>query len=140
MRPSLTSPGPLPLEQFAQLIKNSSYQLPLYPAAIMLATNIQISIKVPVPVYVMPSLLKMSYDPSFRGGFGPFVIGEKLFAGDRSNVKFLGEQRETDIVMTLPDAQLIGYICSVVPKLRAQDSYVSLSGDDMLEDQTTNHN
>eukprot|EP00731_Ephydatia_muelleri_P014362 Em0008g82a len=27
-----------------------------------------------VPFHVMPSLLKMSYDQSFRGGFGPFVI------------------------------------------------------------------
>eukprot|EP00731_Ephydatia_muelleri_P014354 Em0008g74a len=136
--PSSISPGPLPSEVFAQLIKNSSYKFPLYPTAIVLATNIQISIKVPVPFHVMPSLLKMSYDQSFRGGFGPFVIGQKLFMGSKSNVTFLVEQRETDILMTLPAAQLIGYICSVVPKL--QGSYVALSGNDMLQDQTANLN
>ena len=138
MGPSSISPGPLPSEVFAQLIKNSSYKFPLYPTAIVLATNIQISIKVPVPFHVMPSLLKMSYDQSFRGGFGPFVIGQKLFMGSKSNVTFLVEQRETDILMTLPAAQLIGYICSVVPKL--QGSYVALSGNDMLQDQTANLN
>ena len=110
----------------------------MYPTAIVLATNIQISIKVPVPFHLMPSLLKMSYDQSFRGGFGPFVIGQKLFTGNKSNVTFLVEQRETDILMTLPAAQLIGYICSVVPKL--QGSYVALSGNDMLQDQTANLN
>ena len=83
---------------------------------LILATNVQISIKGPVPSYVMPSLLKMSYDCTFRGGFGPFVIGGKPFAGDISNVTFLVEQRDTDILMTLPGAQLIGYVCSVVPK------------------------
>ena len=86
----------------------------------------------------MPSLLKMSYDQSFRGGFGPFVIGQKVFTGDSSDVMFLVEQRETDILITLPDAQLIGYICSVVPK--RQDSNVALSGNDMLQDETVNLN
>ena len=143
MRHSLTSPGLLPLEQFAQLIKHGRYQFPLYPSAIVLATNIQISIKVPVPFHIMPSLLKMSYDQTFQGGFGPFVIGQKFFPGDRSDVKFLVEQRETDILMTLPDAQLIGYICSVVPKLHlssVQGSDEILSDNDLLQDQAANYN
>ena len=88
----------------------------MYPSAFILATDIQISVKVPVPFHLMPSLLKMSYDSTFRGGFGPFVIGNKVFPGGMSNVIFLVEQRDTDILLTLPGAQLIGYICSVVPK------------------------
>ena len=86
----------------------------------------------------MPSLLKMSYDQSFRGGFGPFVIGHKFFPGAHSNVKFLVEQRETDLLMTLPDAQLIGYICSVVPKVHL--SRVHSSDESRLQDQAANDN
>ena len=58
----------------------------------------------------------MSYDPTFSGGFGPFVIGHKLFPGDFVHVSFLVEQRDTDILITLPGSQLVGYVCSVVPK------------------------
>lgn len=68
----------------------------------------------------------MSFDQSFRGGFGPFVIGEKFFPGDMFKVKFLVEKRDTDILVTLPDAQLIGYICSVVPNLHKSDRAMNL--------------
>lgn len=87
----------------------------------------------------MPSLLKMSYDRTFRGGFGPFVIGGKPFPGDISNVTFLVEQRDTDILMTLPGAQLIGYVCSVVPKSCPNFIYQGYEGMPMENNLTTNH-
>ena len=83
----------------------------------------------------------MSFDHSFRGGFGPFVLGHQFFPGGTFDVMFLVQKRDTDILVTLPDAQLVGYICTVVPNSYSHDkqTYKVVDGNNMMKEQTEYH-
>ena len=114
----MVSPGViLPLEDFRASLKNTSYQLPLYPSSFILATDIQITVNVPFPSHTLPTLLRMSYDHNIHGGFGPFTFGP-LYQGRLHvrGLKFRVETRSDRIVITFPGTQLIGYICDIVPQ------------------------
>ena len=110
------SPGLIkPLKELHSLLANSSYKLPLYPATLILATEVELFVNVPFPFYTLPTLLRMSYDRYIHGGFGPFSFGP-LFKGKAGGLKFRVEVRESGIVVVIPGTQLIGYVCDIVPQ------------------------
>ncbi len=110
------SPGLVrPWKDFRSLLANDSYELPLYPSSLILATDVEIFVSLPFPFHTLPSLLRLSYDQHIYGGFGPFSFGP-LFMGKTSGIKFQVQVRDNGVVIVLPGTQLIGYICSIVPK------------------------
>lgn len=92
-----------------------TYQLPIYPSSILLATDIKLHILTPFPVHSLPTLLKMSNDDHIHGGFGPFQFG-KVFSSKTGRIKFRVEVHNDHLVITLPGTQMIGYVCDIVPR------------------------
>ena len=110
------SPGEIvPPELFRDALENNTYQLPLYPTSILLATDIELSVDVPFIFHTLPTLIKLSYDPHVTGGFGPFSFGQMHEAKVR-NMKFKVEVRDSKILITLPGTQVFGYVSDVVPQ------------------------
>ena len=109
------SPGDTPPHHFRELLANGTYQLPLYPTTLLLATDVELTVDVPFIFHTLPTLIKFSYDPHITGGFGPFSFGpmHRASAGD---MKFRVGIRDNKISITLPGTQLIGYVCDVVPQ------------------------
>ncbi|CAI8035383.1 hypothetical protein GBAR_LOCUS19865 [Geodia barretti] len=109
----MVSPGIM--REFQDIIKNSTYQLPLYPTTLLLATDIELTVDVPFIFHTLPTLIKFSYDPHITGGFGPFSFG-RLHRASAGDMKFRVGVRDNKISITLPGTQLIGYVCDVVPQ------------------------
>ena len=110
------SPGELtPPKAFRDVVKNGSYQLPLYPTSLLLATDIELTVDVPFIFHTLPTLIQLSYDPHISGGFGPFSFGP-LHRASAGNMKFRVGVRDNKIAITLPGTQLIGYVSDVVPR------------------------
>ena len=107
------SPGIV--DDFRQSLKNDTYQLPLYPTSLLLATDIKLSVDVPFIFHTLPTLIKLSYDPHVAGGFGPFSFGQ-MYKGNTGGMKFRVGIRDNKLSITLPGTQLIGYVCDVVSK------------------------
>ena len=97
------------------MVNNGSYQLPLYPSTLILATDIQLFLEVPFVFHTLPTLVKLSYDPHVTGGIGPFSFGP-LFHASTGRIKFKVSVRESRIVVTIPGTQLVGFVCDVVPQ------------------------
>ena len=112
----MVSPGDIHSpEFFRETIKNGTYHLPLYPSSLLLATDIELTVDVPFIYHTLPTLIKLSYDPHVTGGFGPFSFGS-LHRARAGNMKFRVGIRDSEIIITLPGTQLIGYVCDVVPQ------------------------
>ena len=109
----MVSPGVS--SEFREIIENGSYQLPLYPTSLLLATDVELTVDIPFIFHTLPTLIKLSYDPYVSGGFGPFSFGP-LHRGSAGNMKFRVGVRENKISITLPGTQVIGYVNDVVPK------------------------
>lgn len=97
------------------MLANASYELPLYPASLILATRVELFVNLPFPFHTLPTLLRLSYDRHIRGGFGPFSFGP-LFPGRAGGLKFQVQVRDNGMVIVLPGTQLVGYICNTVSK------------------------
>ncbi len=112
----LVSPGLVePLKNLRSLLENNSYELPVYPSSLILATEVEIFVHLPFPFHTLPTLLRLSYDQHVRGGFGPFSFGP-LFLGKANGIKFQVQVRDNGVVILLPGTQLIGYVCNIVPQ------------------------
>lgn len=112
----MVSPGiKQQLREFYNAIKNRTYQLPLYPTSLLLATDIQLAVDVPYIFHTLPTLIKLSYDPHITGGFGPFSFGP-LHRASAGKMKFRVGIRDNQITITLPGTQVIGFVCDVVPQ------------------------
>ena len=112
----LVSPGPASTSaSYRDSLVNVTYQLPLYPSSILLATDIKLHIQTPFPLHSLPTLLRMSNDDHIHGGFGPFQFG-KVFPSKMGRIKFRVEVQNDLLVITLPGTQMIGYVCDIVPR------------------------
>ena len=100
---------------FRDMVKNGSYQLPLYPTSLLLATDIELTVDVPFIFHTLPTLIQLSYDRHISGGFGPFSFGP-LHRASAGDMKFRVGVRDNKIAITLPGTQLIGYVSDVVPQ------------------------
>ena len=111
----LVSPGRMSSPtNFRDTLTNQSFQLPLYPSSLLLATDIKLHIETPFPFYSLPTLLKMSSDDHIRGGFGPFRFGH-VFRSKMGKIKFRVEVHHDNLVITIPGTQTIGFLCDIVP-------------------------
>lgn len=97
------------------MLINDSYQLPLYPSTLILATNIQLTVEVPFVFHTLPTLVRLSYDPHVNGGFGPFSFGP-LFKASSESIKFRVAVQDSKVTITIPGTQLVGFVCDVVPQ------------------------
>lgn len=97
------------------MVINDSYQLPLYPSTLILATNIQLTVEVPFVFHTLPTLVRLSYDPHVTGGFGPFSFGP-LFRASSGSIKFRVAVKDSKVTITIPGTQLVGFVCDVVPQ------------------------
>lgn len=102
-------------EDFRDILINDTYLFPLYPSSMLLATNIRLTLHTPFPYFILPSLLRMSYDQYLHGGFGPFVFGPS-FKSATGSMKFSVSVRNSNMMITIPGTQLIGYLCDIVPQ------------------------
>ena len=119
----LVSPGEVtPPQHFRELLANGTYQLPLYPTTLLLATDIELTVDVPFIFHTLPTLIKLSYDPHVTGGFGPFSFG-RLHRASAGDMKFRVGVRDNKISITLPGTQLIGYVSDVVPQHPREPTY-----------------
>ena len=110
------SPGEIqPPEQFRDILKNNTYDIPLYPTSLLLATDVELTVDVPYVYHTLPTLIKLSYDPHVTGGFGPFSFGP-LYKASAGHMKFRVSIKDNKISITLPGTQLIGYVSDVVPQ------------------------
>ena len=110
------SPGvTYPPEKFRDSLANETYLFPIYPSSMLLATNIRLSLNTPFPYFILPPLLRMSYDRYLHGGFGPFVFGPN-FKSATGSMKFSVSVRDSNVIISLPGTQLIGYVCDIVPQ------------------------
>ena len=120
----MVSPGPVvPSSYFQRLISDGDYLLPQYVHAIILASNIQIY----YPNFgswelsddngssmVMNTLMEYAYASRLIGGIGPFNF-ETAKALDH-NYQIRRKKFNGGLVLTLPGAQVVGYILGTVPK------------------------
>ena len=119
----LVSPGEVtPSQQFRELLANGTYQLPLYPTTLLLASDIELTVDVPFIFHTLPTLIKLSYDHHVTGGFGPFSFGP-LHRASAGDMKFRVGVRDNKITITLPGTQLIGYVSDVVPQHPIEPTY-----------------
>jgi hypothetical protein len=125
----MVSPGIM--HDFQDIIKNTIYQLPLYPTTLLLATNIELTVDVPFIFHTLPTLIKFSYDPHVTGGFGPFSFG-RLHRASAGDMKFRVGVRDNKISITLPGTQLIGYVCDVVPQHPSKTAHRDRRSSDFL--------
>ena len=109
----MVSPGIT--SDFQDTVKNGTYQLPLYPTTLLLASDIELTVDVPFIFHTLPTLIKLSYDPHVTGGLGPFSFGP-LHRASAGDMKFRVGVRDNKITITLPGTQLIGYVSDVVPQ------------------------
>ncbi len=104
-----------PPEKFRESLANDTYLFPIFPSSMLLATNIRLSVHAPFPYFVLPPLLRMSFDRYVSGGFGPFTFGLN-FKSASGSMKFSVSVRDSIIEIIFPGTQLVGYMCDIVPK------------------------
>ena len=61
----------------------------------------------------------MSYDRYLQGGYGPFVFGQS-YESASGTMKFSVTVQNSNIIISLPGTQLIGYLCDIVPQHPAE--------------------
>ncbi len=101
--------------KFRESFANDTFLFPIFPSSMLLATNIKLSVYTPFPYFVLPPLLRMSFDHYVFGGFGPFVFGQN-FKSLTGTMKFSVSVRDSNIEIHFPGTQLVGYMCDIVPR------------------------
>ena len=119
----LVSPGPRSTpSKFRKSVSSGQYLLPAFPASLLIATDIQISIPShSLPPKVITDLLALSYEPLVSGGYGPFSFG-RMYGDNKDGkelYKFRVQRENGSLLLSLPGGQLIGYACHIVVKFPA---------------------
>ena len=117
----LVSPGPLtPENYFHEVVSKGKYLLPEYPSAFVIASNIKIfftefEIDSNETESILNILMKYAYANTLTGGYGPFTLAP-VGQARKDPHNFRVERKNGGILVTLPGAQLVGYIMTVVSK------------------------
>ena len=122
----VVSPGALePASYFKQVAESGKYLMPQYTSSFILASDVSVFYpglgtwndtddddNVNGVVHI---LMKYAFAPNLAGGFGPFSFAP---ADDTQTNQhnFRVERKSGGILLTIPGAQIIGYITTVVPK------------------------
>ena len=120
------SPGPLePARYYQEVIRRGEYLMPQFTSSFILASNIQVYFP-GLGVWndsdtdnqtnnAVNVLMKYTYAPNLGGGYGPFSFVPA--DGAINNIhSFRVERSRGGILLTIPGAQVIGYITTVIPK------------------------
>ena len=127
----LVSPGPLMSSNyFKRVISTGRYILPQYVHALVLAHDITIhfpglgSWDFSEYDVVVNTLMKYAFAEELAGNFGPFSF-EVPESGLGHNFRIARKKLNGGIVITLPGAQLVGYIMNSVPKFPSDQNEVT---------------
>lgn len=102
------------------MVSEGKYLLPEYPSAFVIASNIKIfftelEIDSDETDSILNILMKYAYAATLTGGYGPFTLAP-VGQARKDPHNFRVERKDGGILVTLPGAQLVGYIMTVVPK------------------------
>ena len=115
------SPGPLtPENYFHEVVSNGKYLLPEYPSSFVIASNIKIlftelGIDSNETEDILNIMMKYVYANTLTGGYGPFTFAPVGHVRKEPH-NFRVERNNGGILVTLPSAQVIGYVTTVVPR------------------------
>ena len=122
----VVSPGPLEPERYYQeVVRNGDYLMPQFTSAFILASDVKVYFPglgiwndTDVDDHTNSAvniLMKYTYAPNLEGGYGPFSFVPA--DGAINNVHtFRVERSRGGILITVPGAQIIGYITTVISK------------------------
>ncbi len=112
------APGPMSDEiKFIKDIVDKNYLLPEYVTSFLLARNVQLEFK-GITADVAAHAVSVSHRASVSGGWGPFR-GSFSYSYGRRERTFSAEASSNGLRITIPGAQVIGYITQVMPKFPA---------------------
>ena len=117
----MVSPGPLtPENYFHEVVSKGKYLLPEYPSSFIIASNIKIlftelGIDSNETEDILNVLMKYAYANTLTGGYGPFTFAPVGHVRKDPH-NFRVERKNGGILVSLPSAQVIGYVTTVVPK------------------------
>ena len=122
----MVSPGPLePGWYYQEVARNGHYLMPQFTSALILASDVKVYFP-GLGVWndtdgddqtnnAVNILMKYTYAPNLDGGYGPFSFVPA--DGASNNVhSFRVERSRGGILITVPGAQVIGYITNVISK------------------------
>ena len=125
----IVSPGPLePLNYFHQVAESGQYLMPQFTSSLIVASNISLffpglgswrdEYTNDIDNHtngIINILMKYTYAPTLEGGYGPFTLGPE--GGSRTDAhNFRLEKRNGGVLITVPGAQVIGFVSTVISK------------------------
>lgn len=109
------SPGPKQDEaEFISNVVAGNYLLPEYVTGLVLSRNVELEFKTK-DASVAAHAVSVSHQASASGGFGPWRASFSYSYG-RKERTFNAEASSSGVRITIPGAQVIGYITQVMPK------------------------
>ena len=128
----VVSPGQLePRRHYQEVVKNGHYLMPQFTSSFILASDVKVYFP-SLGIWndsdadgqtnnAVNILMKYTYAPNLEGGYGPFSFVPA--DGAINNVhSFRVERNRGGILITIPGAQIIGYIATVIPKFPANQT------------------
>ena len=122
----MVSPGPVePGSYYQEVLQNGNYLMPQFTSSFILANEIKIYFP-GLGIWndsdtdnetnnAVNVLMKYTYAPNLAGGYGPFSFAPA--GGPLNNVhNFRVERSRGGILISIPGAQIIGHITTVIPK------------------------
>ena len=133
----MVSPGPLePGWYYQEVVRNGHYLMPQFTSALILASDVNIYFP-GLGVWndtdsdeqtnnAVNILMKYTYAPNLNGGYGPFSFVPA--DGAINNVhSFRVERNRGGILITIPGAQVIGYITTIISKFPDNQTFPNVS-------------
>ena len=133
----VVSPGPLePGRYFQEVVRNGSYLMPQYTSAFILAGDVKVYFP-GLGIWndtdeddqtnnAVNILMKYTYAPNLEGGYGPFSFVPADGASNNAH-SFRVERNRGGILITVPGAQIIGYITTVISKFPDSQTLPNIS-------------
>lgn len=130
----IVSPGPLePSRHFHKVVRNGQYLMPQYTTSFILANEIKIffpglgiskdSDTDNNTNNAVNVLMRYAYAPNLEGGYGPFSFVPP--EGTKQDVhNFRVERTKGGIQLTIPGAQIVAYISTVIPRFPAHQPQI----------------
>ena len=122
----VVSPGPIePETYYREVVRNRQYLMPQFTSSFILASDVKIyfpglgiwndSDADDQTNNAVNILMKYTYSPNLEGGYGPFSFAPVDDAINNVH-SFRVERSRGGILISIPGAQIIGYITTVISK------------------------
>lgn len=122
----VVSPGPIePGRYYHEVVRNGQYLMPQFTSSFILASDLKVYFP-GLGIWndsdtdnqtnnAVNILMKYTYAPNLEGGYGPFSF--RPVDGTVNNIhNFRVERSRGGILISIPGAQIIGYITTVISK------------------------